>query len=364
MSIPAIAAVAFEPKSRFSIEDVMLDPPGEGEVLVELKAAGLCHTDFGVLQGKSPIPAQFPIVLGHEGAGVVLEVGPGVKHLQPGDHVLSFGAECRQCASCQSGKGNFCERSIVPPRETIGIGDRRATAAFGMGTFASHAVMREIALPKVRKDAPFDQICYLSCGAATGLGAALYTAKVEPGSSVIVFGLGGIGLNVIQGARIAGASTIIGVDISDAKGAAASRLGATHFVNSSKVEGDLVGHLNELTQGGADFTFEAVGNIGLMQQAFAAARIGYGVCTVIGLPDAGQTIPVAPFDLILGRRLLGTALGGIRGRSDIPGIVDMLMEGQFDLASLVTDRLPLTQINEGYEKLHRGESLRSVVIFD
>lgn len=364
MTIKTEAAVAYQANTPFVIEDVTLRPPGEGEVLVELKAAGLCHTDLGVLEGHSPVFNSFPVVLGHEGAGVVVDVGPGVIGLKPGDHVLSFAAECRVCAACRQPKGNFCESAIVyntAPTLRSNRGD--IYAGYGVGAFARHMVTREIALVKVRKDAPFDEISYLSCGATTGIGAAMFTARVESGSSVIVFGLGGIGLNVIQGARMAGAKTIIGVDIDDNKGAIALKLGATNFVNSKKIEGDLVGHLNELTRGGADYTFEAVGNIQLMEQALAAARIGWGVCTVIGVAPIGKTIGVGPFDLIMGRKLQGTALGGVRGRSQLPELVDWLMEGRFDLKSLITQRLPLEGINEGYAAMKRGESLRSVLVF-
>lgn len=363
MTIKATAAVAYEPNKALSVEEVVLDAPGEGEVVVEVKAAGLCHTDLGVLEGHSPIFDKFPVVLGHEGAGVVVDVGPGVKDLKPGDHVLCFAAECRVCSSCRSPKGNFCEAALAyGTHPTIHARGRDIYAGYGMGTFASHLVTREIALAKVREDAPFDEISYLSCGATTGIGAAVFTAQVEAGSSVIVFGLGGIGLNVIQGARMAGAKTIIGVDVNDAKREIALKLGATHFVNPREVEGDLVGHLNELTQGGADYTFEAVGSIKLMEQALAAARIGWGVCTVIGVAPLGEKIGVAPFDLIMGRKLQGTALGGVR-RTQLPQLVDWLMEGRFDLNSLITDRMPLEKINEGYDAMRRGEGLRSVIMF-
>lgn len=365
MVITTRAAVAYEANRPMTVQQVTLDPPAPGEVLVEVKAAGLCHTDLGMLEGHSPIGSIFPIVLGHEGAGIVLEVGPGVTDLKPGDHVIAFAPECRVCGSCHSHKGNFCEEAVkgygsIP---SISDGDTRIFAGYGVGTFANHLVTTESRLANVRKDAPFDEISYLSCGATTGLGAALFTAKVEAGSSVIVFGLGGIGLNIIQGARMAGAATIIGVDINDAKGAMALQLGATHFVNPRKVEGDLVGHLNELTRGGADYTFEAVGNIKLMEQALASARIGWGVCTIVGVAPEGEKIGVMPFDLIMGRKLQGTAMGGVRGRTQLPEIVDWLMEGKFDLKSLITARMPLEQINEGYDAMRRGEGLRSIITF-
>jgi S-(hydroxymethyl)glutathione dehydrogenase/alcohol dehydrogenase len=357
--------VAYQANSPMVVEGVALDPPAAGEVLVELKAAGLCHTDLGMLEGHSPIGSVFPVVLGHEGAGIVLEVGPGVTSLKPGDHVIAFAPECQVCGSCHSSKGNFCEEAMsgygsVP---SISAGDTRVFAGYGVGTFANHMVTTESRLANVRKDAPFDEISYLSCGATTGLGAALFTAKVEPGSSVVVFGLGGIGLNIIQGARMAGATTIIGVDINDAKGAMARQLGATHFVNPKTVEGDLVGHLTELTHGGADYTFEAVGNIKLMEQALATARIGWGVCTIVGVAPVGETIGVMPFDLIMGRKLQGTAMGGVRGRSQLPEMVNWLMDGKFDLKSLITARMPLEEINEGYDIMRRGEGLRSIITF-
>lgn len=365
MSIKTKAAVAYAANERMIVEEVALDPPGEGEVLVELKAAGLCHTDLGAWEGHSPICSVFPVVLGHEGAGVVLDTGPGVTDLRPGDHVLTFAPECGTCGACRSHKGNFCEASIsgYGMEPSISVHGRRIWAGYGVGTFAGHLVTTSSRLAKVRSDAPFDEISYLSCGATTGIGAALFEAKVEAGSSVVVFGLGGIGLNIIQGARMAGARTIIGVDINPAKGAMALKLGATHFVDAREHGDGIVGYLNELTQGGADYTFEAVGNITLMEQALAAARIGWGVCTIIGVAPNGEKIGVPPFDLIMGRKLQGTAMGGVRGKSQLPEIVDWLMEGRFDLKSLITARMPLEQINEGYDGMRRGEGLRSIITF-
>ena len=364
MSVEAIAAVAYKANTPMVIEDVVLDPPGEGEVLVEIKASGLCHTDLGILEGHSPFSKVFPIVLGHEGAGVVIDVGPGVTDLKPGDHVVSFSAECGVCPACRSKKGNICDGAMVGPSEpTIAVQGGRAWPGLGLGTFSSKMVAPVIKLANVRQDAPFDQISYLSCGAATGIGAAIFTAGVEPGSSVIIFGLGGIGLNVVQGARMAGAKTIIGVDVNPIKGEAAMRLGATQFVNPREVEGDIVGHLNELTGGGADYTFEAVGNPTLMQQALASARIGWGVCTVIGVAPEGESMQVSPLDLLMGRKLQGSSMGGIRGRSQLPELVDWLMEGRFDLASLITHRMPIEDINHGFDLMKSGESLRSVIMF-
>ena len=364
MGVQTRAAIAYAAGDRMTVEDVVLDAPGVGEVLVELKASGICHTDLGILQGHSPIYKNFPVVLGHEGAGIVIEVGSGVTDLVPGDHVVSFAAECGVCRLCRSPKGNLCEAAMAfPDHPTIGAQRGRVWAGQGLGTFANHMVARGITLAKIRKDAPFDEISYLSCGASTGIGAAIHTAQVAPGSTVIIFGLGGIGLNVVQGARMAGATTIIGVDVNPTKGNAAIRLGATHFVNPRHVDGDLVGHLNELTCGGADYTFEAVGNTSLMEQALAAARIGWGVCTVIGVAPEGETIRVPPLDLLMGRKLQGCAMGGLRGRSQMPELVDWLMEGRFDLASLITHRLKLDAINEGFDLMQQGQSLRSVIIF-
>lgn len=365
MTIRTKAAVAYEANQPMTVEQVELDSPGEGEVLVELKAAGLCHTDLDVLEGRSPIASTFPVVLGHEGAGVVLEVGAGVSGLKPGDHVVTFAPECQVCGACHSPKGNFCEAVLsgygtAPSITAAGV---RILAGYGIGTFANHLVTTASRLAKVRPDAPFDEISYLSCGATTGIGAALFEAKVEPGSSVVVFGLGGIGLNIIQGARMAGAKTIIGVDINPAKGAMALKLGATHFVDPRTLDADIVGYLIELTQGGADYTFEAVGNVKLMEQALATARIGWGVCTIVGVAPTGEKIGVLPFDLIMGRKLQGTAMGGVRGKSQLPEIVDWLMEGRFDLKSLITARMPLEEINQGYDGMRRGEGLRSIIIF-
>lgn len=364
MPIRTTAAIAFEPGKPMVVEEVDLDPPGDGEVLVQTGAAGLCHTDLDVLDGTSPIPITFPVVLGHEGAGVVLEVGSGVRNLKPGDHVIAFGPECGICGSCRHPTGNFCDSTfsgvVVDP--TMTSGGRAICAGYAIGTFAKHFVTDQIRLVGVRKDAPFDEISYLSCGATTGIGAAVVSAKVHSGASVVIFGLGGIGLNIIQGARMAGATTIIGVDVNPAKEAIARRLGATAFVNPLVAGDGLVGLLNEMTHGGADFTFEAAGRISTMQQALAAARIGWGVCTIVGVAPAGETIDVLPFDLIMGRKLQGTTLGGFRG-SQLPELVDWLMEGRFDLQSLITDHLPLEKINEGYDKMRRGEGLRSVLTF-
>jgi S-(hydroxymethyl)glutathione dehydrogenase/alcohol dehydrogenase len=365
MSIKTEAAIVFEYNQPMIIDEVELDPPSEGEVLVQLKAAGLCHTDLGVWEGHSPLAGVLPVVLGHEGAGIVLETGPGVIDLKAGDHVITFAPECRACGACHSSKGNFCESvfSGYGSSPSMTAGNTRVFAGYGIGTFANHLVTTSSRLVRVRKDAPFDEISYLSCGATTGLGAALVEAGIEAGSTVIVFGLGGIGLNIIQGARIAGARMIIGVDINEDRGATAQRLGATHFVNPRTLGENVVGHLVALTGGGADYTFEAVGNIRLMEQALATARIGWGVCTVVGVAPEGEKLGVLPFDLIMGRKLQGTAMGGVRGKSQLPVFVDWLMEGRFDLKSLITARMPLSQINEGYESMRQGEGLRSIITF-
>lgn len=364
MTIRTTAAVTFAPGESFVIHDVDLDSPGEGQVLVETRAAGLCQTDLSIANGHSAIPATFPVVLGHEGAGIVLEVGKGVKDLSPGDHVLSFTPECQVCRGCHQPSGNFCEAVFQSfgGEPSLSLGAERVHAGYRIGTFARHFVTDDIRLVRVRKDAPFDEISYLSCGATTGIGAAIVAAKVHKGASVIVFGLGGIGLNIVQGARMAGATTIIGIDINPGRETIARQLGVTEFIDARDWGDALVGHLTELTQGGADYTFEAAGRIPSMQQALATARIGWGVCTIVGVPGAGETIAVPPFDLIMGRKLQGSSMGGMRG-SQLSEVIDWLMEGRFDLKSLISDRYPLEQINEGYDKMRRGESLRSVLTF-
>ena len=366
VSILSKAAIAYEPKRPMEIEMIEVDPPQDGEVLVEVKATGLCHSDLHGLEGESSMLCGFPGLPGHEAAGIVREVGPGVKTLKPGDHVVAFIAECGHCGSCLSGKTNMCDAQLIDFRATSRFkvrGGARAYPFWGLGTFTNFSVIREIALVKVREDAPFEQLCYLGCGATTGLGAALVTAKVTPGSSVIVFGLGGIGLNVVQGARFAGATKIIAVDTNPAKEAIARKMGATDVVNPKTVNGDLVGHLHELTGGGADFTFEAVGNTRLMRTAFESARFGWGVCTVIGIAPDNDVMEILPINLVMGRKLQGSAMGGVKGRAQIPGFVDWLMDGKIDLASLITGRYDLEDINAGYEAMKRGEGIRSVVTF-
>lgn len=368
-----MAALALEAGQPLVVETVQLEGPQAGEVLVEIKATGLCHTDKFTLSGADP-EGLFPAILGHEGAGIVREVGPGVTSLKPGDHVIPlYTPECRECKSCLSRKTNLCT-SI---RATQGKGLMpNGTSRFsykgqmvhhymGCSTFANYTVLPEIALAKIREDAPFDKVCYIGCGVTTGIGAVMFTAKVEPDSTVVVFGLGGIGLNVIQGAKMVGARQIIGVDLNPAREAMGRKFGMTDFVNPSDLgpNGDLVGHIVELTGGGADYTFECVGNVKLMRQALECAHRGWGVSCVIGVAGAGQEISTRPFQLVTGRRWIGSAFGGARGRTDVPKIVDMYMEGRINIDDLITQHLRLDQINEGFDMMARGESIRSVVEF-
>ncbi len=365
------AAVAFEAGKPLSIETVQLDGPKEGEALIEVKATGLCHTDHFTLSGADP-EGLFPCILGHEGAGVVVEVGPGVKNLKTGDHVIPlYTPECRECEYCTSRKTNLCQKI----RTTQGNGlmpDGTSRFSFkgkpvlhymGCSTFANYTVVPEIALAKVRQDAPFDAICYIGCGVTTGIGAVIFTAKVEPGANVVVFGLGGIGLNVVQGARLAGANMIVGVDLNPRREALGRKLGMTHFVNPSQISGELVAHLVELTKGGADYSFECIGNVKVMRQALECCHKGWGVSCIIGVAGAGQEISTRPFQLVTGRRWIGTAFGGARGRSDVPKIVDWYMEKKINIDDLITHRLQLEQINDGFHLMERGESIRSVVIY-
>ena len=372
MTVRTRAAVAVEAGKPLEIMDVNLDGPKKGEVLVEIKATGLCHTDDFTLSGADPEGA-FPAILGHEGAGVVLEVGEGVTSLEVGDHVIPlYTPECRTCEYCLNPKTNLCQ-SI---RTTQGQGVMPdGTSRFSMldgtpilhymgcSTFSNHTVLPEIALAKVRKDAPFDKICYIGCGVTTGIGAVINTAKVEIGSRAIVFGLGGIGLNVIQGLRMAGASQIVGVDLDPGKVEMAKRFGMTDFVNPKDVKGDLVGHLVELTGGGGDYTFDATGNVGVMRTALEAAHKGWGESIIIGVAPAGAEIATRPFQLVTGRTWKGTAFGGARGRTDVPKIVDWYMDGKIEIDPMITHILKLDEINKGFEMMHAGESIRSVVVY-
>jgi len=365
------AAVAFEAGKPLTVETVQLSGPREGEVLVEIKATGICHTDKFTLSGADP-EGLFPAILGHEGAGVVVDVGPGVKSLKKGDHVIPlYTPECRECKSCTSHKTNLCTsiratqgKGLMPDGTSrFSLKGKPVMHYMGCSTFANYTVLPEIALAKVRPDAPFDKICYIGCGVTTGIGAVIFTAKVEPGANVVVFGLGGIGLNVIQGARMAGADMIVGVDINPAREPLARKFGMTHFVNPKDVKGDLVGHLVELTKGGADYSFECVGNTTLMRQALECCHRGWGVSVIIGVAGAGQEISTRPFQLVTGRRWIGTAFGGARGRTDVPKIVDWYMDRKINIDDLITHTLPLERINEGFDLMTKGESIRTVVVY-
>jgi S-(hydroxymethyl)glutathione dehydrogenase/alcohol dehydrogenase len=366
------AAVAIQAGKPLEVMEVNLDGPREGEVLVEIKATGICHTDEFTLSGADP-EGLFPAILGHEGAGVVVDTGPGVTTLKKGDHVIPlYTPECRTCEYCLNPKTNLCQ-SI---RSTQGAGlmpdgtSRFSTLDgdpilhyMGCSTFANHTVVPEIALAKVRSDAPFDKICYIGCGVTTGIGAVINTAKVEIGSTAIVFGLGGIGLNVIQGLRLAGADQIVGVDINPNKIEMATRFGMTDFVNPKEVDGDLVAYLVALTGGGADYTFDATGNTDVMRTALESAHKGWGESIIIGVAAAGAEISTRPFQLVTGRSWRGTAFGGARGRTDVPQIVDWYMDGKIEIDPMITHTMGLDDINKGFDLMHSGESIRSVVLY-
>ena len=365
------AAVAFEAKRPLEIVEVDLAGPQAGEVLVEIRATGICHTDAYTLDGFDS-EGLFPSILGHEGAGVVVEVGAGVTSLKPGDHVIPlYTPECRQCKSCLSRKTNLCtairatQGKGVMPDGTSRFSYKGQTIHHYMGcsTFSNHTVLPEIALAKIRDDAPFDKACYIGCGVTTGVGAVVNTAGVEPGSNCVVFGLGGIGLNVIQGLKMVGADRIVGVDVNDAKAEWGRRFGMTHFVNPAKVSGDLVAHLVELTGGGADYTFDCTGNVDVMRTALEACHRGWGESIVIGVAPAGAEIRTRPFQLVTGRVWKGSAFGGARGRTDVPKIVDWYMDGKIEIDPMITHTFPLERINEAFDLMHAGESIRSVVVF-
>ncbi|MFC5568428.1 S-(hydroxymethyl)glutathione dehydrogenase/class III alcohol dehydrogenase, partial [Rubellimicrobium aerolatum] len=375
----ARAAVAVGAGLPLEVMEVELGGPRAGEVLVEVRATGICHTDEFTLSGADP-EGLFPAILGHEGAGVVLEVGPGVTSVVPGDHVIPlYTPECRQCPSCLSRKTNLCtairgtQGQGLMPDGTSRFSMLDGTPILhymGCSTFASHTVLPEIALAKVRPDAPFDKICYIGCGVTTGVGAVIHTAQVEMGATAVVFGLGGIGLNVIQGLRLAGADMIIGVDLNPEREGWGRRFGMTHFVNASEVPaGEMVAHLVNMTRrrgdtiGGADYTFDCTGNVRVMRQALEAAHRGWGVSVVIGVAPAGAEIATRPFQLVTGRTWKGTAFGGARGRTDVPKIVDWYMEGKIEIDPMITHTLPLDRINDGFELMKRGESIRSVVVY-
>ena len=366
------AAVAYQAGKPLEIETVQLDGPRDGEVLVEIRATGICHTDEFTRSGADP-EGLFPAILGHEGAGVVVEVGAGVKSVKKGDHVIPlYTPECRQCDYCTSGKTNLCQairdtqgQGLMPDGSSrFSIGEQKIFHYMGTSTFSNFTVLPEIALAKIREDAPFDKVCYIGCGVTTGIGAVINTARVQPGDNVVVFGLGGIGLNVIQGARIAGADKIVGVDINPGRQALAEQFGMTHFVNPNEVEGDLVPWLVDLTGGGADYSFECVGNTDLMRQALECCHKGWGESVIIGVAGAGQEISTRPFQLVTGRVWRGTAFGGARGRTDVPKIVDWYMDGKINIDDLITHTMPLDRINDAFDLMHSGESIRSVVLYE
>lgn len=356
------AAVLHGPNQPFSIETVQLEGPGPGEVLIQVKATGLCHSDLNVYEGKSPW--QFPTILGHEAAGIVAECGPGVTTFKKGDHVIPFLIpHCGKCNYCASDKTNLCQEAFTrlrPGKSHFSADGKPISQLWGLGTFAEYTVLPVDTIAKVRDDAPFDRICYIGCGATTGLGAALFAAKIEKGSSVVVFGLGGIGLNVIQGARMAGAKTIIGIDTNDAKEGIAREMGATEFVNPKNVE-KLVAHLMKLTGGGADYSFECIGNPGVMRTALECTNAAWGVAYIIGVAAHGAELTAIPGSLFMGRKWTGAYMGGARV-TRLPEVVDWYMEGKINLDKLITHRLPLEKIGEGFALMQRGESIRSVII--
>jgi len=365
------AAVAYKAGDPLVIETVDLDGPKEGEVLVEIKATGICHTDEFTRSGADP-EGLFPAIFGHEGAGIVVDIGPGVTSLKKGDHVIPlYTPECRQCKSCTSHKTNLCTsiratqgKGVMPDGTSrFSIGGKMVHHYMGCSTFSNYTVLPEIALAKIREDAPFDKVCYIGCGVTTGIGAVINTAKVEPGANVVVFGLGGIGLNVVQGARMAGADMIVGVDLNPAREALARKFGMTHFVNPKDVKGDLVPHLVELTKGGADYSFECIGNVDVMRQALECTHRGWGESIIIGVAGSGQEIKTRPFQLVTGRVWKGTAFGGVRGRTQVPQIVDWYMDKKINIDDLITHTMPLDKINDAFDLMHAGESIRSVVVF-
>ncbi len=365
------AAVAHKAGAPLTIETVQLQGPKAGEVLVEIKATGICHTDEFTRSGSDP-EGLFPAILGHEGAGVVVEAGPGVASVKKGDHVIPlYTPECRQCEYCLSGKTNLCQairvtqgQGVMPDGSSrFSLGGKKLFHYMGTSTFANYTVVPEIALAKIREDAPFDKVCYIGCGVTTGIGAVINTAKVEPGANVVVFGLGGIGLNVVQGARMAGANMIVGVDTNPARKALAEKFGITHFVNPKEAGTELVAHLVNLTKGGADYSFECIGNVDVMRQALECCHKGWGVSVIIGVAGAGQEIKTRPFQLVTGRVWKGTAFGGAKGRRDVPKIVDWYMEGKINIDDLITHKLKLADINQGFDLMHEGKSIRSVVVY-
>ena len=364
------AAVAFEAGKPLVIETVDLESPRAGEVLVEIKASGICHTDQYTLSGADS-EGIFPAILGHEGAGIVVEVGIGVTSVKKGDHVIPlYTPECRQCKFCLSRKTNLCQairstqgKGLMPDKSSrFSINGKPIFHYMGTSTFSNFTVVPEIALAKIRDDAPFDKACYIGCGVTTGIGAVLFTAKVEPGANVVVFGLGGIGLNVIQGAKMVGANTIIGVDINPSREKMARKFGMTDFINPKTVE-NTVDSIVQLTDGGVDYSFECIGNIKVMREALECTHKGWGRCIIIGVAEAGAEISTRPFQLVTGRKWEGSAFGGARGRTDVPKIVDWYMEGKLNIDDLITHTMPLEKINEGFDLMLAGQSIRSVIIF-
>ena len=364
------AAIAFKAASPLEIHEVDLEGPKDGEVLVELMATGICHTDAYTLSGADPEGA-FPTILGHEGAGIVREVGAGVTGLKPGDHVIPlYTPECRECDYCLHPKTNLCQKirktqgkGLMPDGTSrFSLDGKQLLHYMGCSTFSNFTVLPEIALAKIREDAPFDKVCYIGCGVTTGLGAVVFDAKVEPGSNVVVFGLGGIGLNVIQGARMVGAAKIIGIDINPAKVEIAKKFGMTHFINPKETD-NLIEAIADLTNGGADYSFECIGNINTMRQALECCHKGWGESVIIGVAGAGEEISTRPFQLVTGRVWRGSAFGGARGRTDVPKIVYWYMNGRIDIDSLITHTMPLDDINKGFDLMHKGESIRSVVLY-
>ena len=364
------AAIAYAADAPLDIGSVQLDGPRAGEVLIEIKATGVCHTDAYTLSGADP-EGVFPSVLGHEGAGVVVDIGPGVRSVARGDHVIPlYTPECRDCKFCKSGKTNLCQairstqgRGVMPDGTSrFSVGGETLYHYMGTSTFSNFTVLPEIAVAKIRKDAPFDKVCYIGCGVTTGLGAVINTARVEPGSNVAVFGLGGIGLNVIQGARLVGADRIIGVDINSAKRGLAEKFGMTDFLNPND-SADVVAEIVDVTDGGVDYSFECIGNVDVMRQALECCHKGWGESVIIGVAGAGQEISTRPFQLVTGRVWRGTAFGGAKGRTDVPGIVDWYMSGKINIDDLITHTMSLEAINNAFDLMHKGESIRSVVLF-
>ncbi len=364
------AAVAFEAGKPLAVETVQLEGPKAGEVLVEIRATGICHTDEFTLSGADPEGA-FPAILGHEGAGVVVDTGPGVTSVKKGDHVIPlYTPECRECSFCLHPKTNLCQsiratqgQGLMPDGTSrFSLNGKPLLHYMGCSTFSNYTVLPEIAVARIREDAPFDKVCYIGCGVTTGIGAVIFTAKVEPGSTVAVFGLGGIGLNVIQGARLVGADRIIGVDINPARAALGERFGMTDFIDARAVD-DVTAAIIDLTDGGVDYSFECIGNVDTMRQALECCHKGWGESVIIGVAGAGQEISTRPFQLVTGRVWRGTAFGGARGRTDVPRIVDWYMDGKINIDDLITHTLPLEDINRAFDLMHAGESIRSVVVY-